>query len=67
MNICMYLVFDGSILPRRRFPRGDIGSAMYVATSRPIPKNVGAVHFSACVYMVLLRIFLNLLGGEMFF
>ena len=63
----MYLIFDGSVLPRRRFPKGDIGSAMYVATTRPIPKNVVAVHLSACLYMLLLKIFLNLLGGEMFF
>ena len=48
MYMCMYLIFDGSVLPRRRFPKGDIGSAMYVATSKPIPKNVVAVHLSAC-------------------
>ena len=63
----MYLIFDGSVLPRRRFPKGDIGSAMYVATTRPIPKNVVAVHLSACFYMLLLKIFLNLLGGRCFF
>ena len=47
-NMCMYLIFDGSVLPRRRFPAGDIGSAMYVATSRPILKSVVAVQLSAC-------------------
>ena len=45
-SLSMYVIVDGNGLPGRRFPEGDMGLAMYVATSRQNPKNVAAVQLS---------------------